>query len=54
MLPKLIPLFWPWNVDGGLPPLAGGCGIGEGDAAGDVTRGFVGGFTAKVFVDCDG
>lgn len=30
-LPKLTALFGPCKLDGGLPPLAVGCGIGEGD-----------------------
>ena len=39
-LPKLKPLPWLCRLEGGLPPLAAGCGIGEGDVAGDVIRGF--------------
>ena len=37
-VPKLTLRFCPWL--GGLPPLAGGCGIGDGELAGDVIRGF--------------
>jgi len=44
-LPKLTLLLCPCRVDGGLPPLADGCGIGEGEAAGEVARGFVGWLT---------
>jgi hypothetical protein len=33
------PLFCPVKPDGGFPPLADGCGIGEGDWAGEVTLG---------------
>jgi hypothetical protein len=39
--PKVTPLPCPAETEGGLPPLAEG-GIGEGDCAGDVTRGFLG------------
>ena len=47
MLPNVIALVEPVTLDGGRPPLAGGCGIGEGDVAGDVTRGFGGVDVAK-------
>ena len=49
--PKFKPLLWPCKLDGGRPPLAGGCGIGEGDVDGEVMRGFVGVLTAKVLDD---
>lgn len=39
MEPKLKPLPWPCRLAGGRPPLAGGCGIGEGEVAGEVMRG---------------
>lgn len=48
-LPKLSP--GPWRLDGGLPPLAGGWGIGDGEVCGDVTRGFDGVCTANELVD---
>ena len=47
MLPKLKPLPWACRPEGGLPPLAGGCGIGDGEVAGEVTRGLGGADTAK-------
>ena len=37
--PKFTLPLCPWL--GGLPPLADGCGIGEGEFAGEVTRGLV-------------
>lgn len=38
---------------GGLPPpLAAGCGMGEGDCAGDVTRGLLGIEIGAEGVDC--
>lgn len=40
-LPNVIPLL-PCRPLGGLPPLAMGCGIGEGDCAGEVTLGLLG------------
>ena len=46
-LPKLRLLPCPCNVEGGLPPLAGGCGMGEGEVCGDVARGFDGTLTAN-------
>ncbi len=49
--PKFKPLLWPCKLDGGRPPLAGGCGIGEGDVDGEVMRGFVGVFTANELDD---
>ena len=39
MLPKVTPLDWLCKPDGGRPPLAWGCGIGDGECAGEVTRG---------------
>ena len=39
-LPKLTLRFCPWL--GGLPPLAAGCGMGDGEFAGEVIRGFDG------------
>ena len=51
-LPKLRLVLLPCRLEGGRPPpLAGGCGIGDGDVWGDVTRGFDGVLTAKEFVD---
>ena len=51
-LPKLRLGLLACRLDGGRPPpLAGGCGIGDGDVWGDVTRGFDGVLTAKEFVD---
>ena len=51
-LPKLRLVLLPCRLEGGRPPpLAGGCGIGEGDVWGDVTRGFDGVLTARAFVD---
>ena len=50
-LPKFKPLPWPCRLDGGLPPLAGGCGIGEGEVCGEVMRGFPGLCTAREFAD---
>lgn len=38
-LPKTRPLPWPWRPEGGLPPLAGGWGMGAGECSGEVTRG---------------
>lgn len=49
MLPKLIPLPCPCKFDGGRPPLAGGCGMGEGEFAGEVILGFDGDETANEF-----
>jgi hypothetical protein len=43
MLPKVMPLLWFWKLDGGRPPLAAGCGIGEGECDGEVTRASRGG-----------
>lgn len=40
--PKVTPFPCPAKPEGGLPPLAEGCGIGVGDCAGDVTRGLLG------------
>ena len=37
-----------------MPPLAGGCGIGEGEVWGDDMRGFDGAFTVNESVDCGG
>lgn len=48
MLPKLKPLLWPGRVEGGLPPLAAGCGMGEGEWVGEVTRGSLGALSAGV------
>lgn len=54
-LPKLTLVLLPCRLEGGRPPpLAGGCGIGDGDVWGDVTRGLGGVLTAKEFVDCLG
>lgn len=39
MLPKLKPFPCPGCTTGGFPPLAAGCGIGEGEAAGEMTLG---------------
>lgn len=39
MLPNVMLLLWLCRPDGGRPPLACGCGIGDGECAGDVTRG---------------
>lgn len=50
-LPKLRLVLLPCRLEGGRPPLAGGCGIGDGDVCGDVTRGFDGVLTAKEFID---
>ena len=51
-LPKLRLVLLPCRLEGGRPPpLAGGWGIGDGDVWGEVTRGFEGVLTAKVFVD---
>ena len=51
-LPKLTLVLLPCRLEGGRPPpLAGGCGIGDGDVCGDVTRGFCGVLTAKELVD---
>ena len=41
-LPNVTPLPCCAKPDGGLPPLAAGCGIGEGDCAGEETLGFPG------------
>lgn len=41
-LPKVTALPCVASVAGGRPPLADGCGIGDGDCAGDVTRGLLG------------
>ncbi len=41
MLPKFKALPWPGRPDGGRPPLAAGCGIGDGEVAGDEMRGLV-------------
>ena len=47
-LPKLGKLLLPCTRDGGRPPpLAGGCGIGEGEVCGDIMRGFAGLLTAS-------
>ena len=51
MLPKLSPLPWLCRLDGGLPPLAEGCGIGEGELVGEVIRGFAGEATDNVLED---
>lgn len=49
-LPKLTLVLLPCRLTGGLPPpLAGGCGIGEGEVCGDVTRGLAGTSTASEF-----
>lgn len=54
-LPKLILVLLPCRLTGGLPPpLAGGCGIGEGEVVGDITRGFAGLFTASEFEELFG
>ena len=51
-LPKFRLGLLACRLDGGRPPpLAGGCGIGDGDVWGDVTRGFEGVLTAKELVD---
>lgn len=39
----------PWRLDGGLPPLGAGVGMGEGECEGEVTRGFVGGVGSEAF-----
>lgn len=39
MAPKLRPPLFVALMEGGRPPLAAGCGMGEGECAGDVTRG---------------
>ena len=44
---------WPPRPEGGLPPLADGCGIGEGDCAGEVTRGLPGIGIAADGVGCE-
>ena len=49
-LPKLTLVLLPCRLTGGLPPpLAGGCGIGEGEVCGDTTRGLAGASTASEF-----
>ena len=51
-LPKLRLVLLPFRLEGGRPPpLAGGCGIGDGDVWGDVTRGFDGVLTANELID---
>jgi len=42
MLPKLSPLPCPARFEGGFPPLAAGCGMGEGECVGEVMRGLPG------------
>lgn len=50
VLPKFKAIPWPCKLEGGRPPLAAGVGIGEGECAGDVMRGFVmGGVESDVF-----
>ena len=50
-MPKLTLALLPCRLDGGRPPLAGGCGIGDGDVCGEVTRGFEGVLTAREFAE---
>ena len=40
VLPNCMPLIW-FGIDGGRPPLAGGCGIGDGECAGEVDLTFI-------------
>ena len=47
MLPNCMPLLWFWSDDGGRPPLAGGCGMGEGEWVGVVVRGFACGVASE-------
>lgn len=43
MLPKLSPLLGPeGKFEGGFPPLAAGCGMGDGECVGEVIRGLPG------------
>ena len=51
ILPKFRLLPWFCRPDGGLPPLAGGWGMGDGEVAGEVIRGFDCAATAKESVD---
>lgn len=50
--PKLTLPLCPWL--GGLPPLADGWGIGEGELAGEVMRGFAELFTPSELPDWSG
>ena len=50
-LPKFMLLLLAWRLEGGRPPLGGGCGMGDGDVCGDETRGLATLFTAKEVVD---
>ena len=54
MLPNVIP-FVCWNCpDGGLPPLAAGCGMGDGECAGEITRGLFCGAGSEDACGCAG
>jgi len=50
-LPKfIVPLLLGARLEGGRPPLADGCGMGDGDCAGDITLGLPGiGIGAEAF-----